>query len=343
MKDALNRVVAGKSLSEAEAMETMTRLMDGAMGASEMGAFLTALRMKGETIDEITGFARVMREKSVQVPTARRPLVDTCGTGGDTVKTFNISTSAAFVVAGAGVAVAKHGNRAVTSKCGSADVLETLGVRLELTPQQVGKCIDTVGIGFLFARQHHPAMKHAAPVRAELGIRTVFNLLGPLTNPAGAKRQVVGVYDAALCEPLARVLLNLGAQHVLVVHGQAGLDEVASWGETFVAEGRNGAVTTYTLTPGALGIREADPERLTAGCDRREGAAIVHAILNGDEAGPRRDIVAVNAGAALYVAGAAPSLYEGTQIAQRVLQSGAALAKLNELRRATEVAEETTP
>lgn len=305
----------------------MGTIMAGDATPAQLGALLTALRLKGESVEELTGFARGMRAHSLKVTTHRKPLVDTCGTGGAARKTFNISTTAAFIAAAAGVAIAKHGNRAATSKFGSADVLEALGARLDLSPEAVGRCIDEVGIGFLFARSHHPAMKHAAPVRAELGFRTIFNALGPLTNPAGATRQVLGVYDGALCEPLAKVLLRLGAEHVLVVHGKAGLDELSTFGETLVAEGKDGTVKTYTLTPPDLGFSETTPEALAPNND--DPAATVRAILSGTP-GPRREIVLANAGAALYVAGAATSLTDGIALAAETLDSGAALSKLNQ-------------
>jgi anthranilate phosphoribosyltransferase len=330
MQPTLQRLLSGAHLSADEAALAMTAVMDGAATPAQIAGLLTALRMKGETVDEITGFARVMREKAVRVTTKRTPLVDTCGTGGDALKTFNISTTAAFVVAGAGVGVAKHGNRSVTSKCGSADVLEALGVRLDLSPEAVGRCIDAVGIGFLFARSHHPAMKHAAPVRAELGFRTVFNALGPLTNPAGATRQLIGVYDAALCEPLARALGNLGAEHVLVVHGGPGLDEVATFGETTVAEFRGGEVRAYALTARDLGLEEADPASLAPGEDTAASADLLRTVLDGAQ-GPRRDIVLANAGAALYVAGVAETLREGMAQAARAIDSGEARKRLDAL------------
>ncbi|MBC7805124.1 MAG: anthranilate phosphoribosyltransferase [Akkermansiaceae bacterium] len=331
MKTALSKLITGAHLSVAEAEAAMTALTNGNASPAQIGALLAALRVKGETVDEITGFARVLRAKSLRVQTSRRPLLDTCGTGGDTVKTFNISTAAAFVAAAAGVAVAKHGNRAATSKCGSADVLEASGVRLDLDADAVGRCIDAIGIGFLFARAHHPAMKHAAPVRAELGFRTVFNALGPLTNPAGATRQLLGVYDPALCEPLAHVLGNLGAERAMVVHGGPGLDEIATWGETLVAEWDGTAVRTYTITAERLGVSTGDPADLEAGCDAAESAAILQAILNGTDTGAKRDIVAVNAGAALYTAGVADTLTDGVRAAQETLASGAAASKLAEL------------
>ena len=326
MKEVLAKVLSGAHLSEAEAEAAMGQIMAGTATPAQLGALLTALRLKGESIEELTGFARGMRAHSVKVTTARHPLVDTCGTGGAARKTFNVSTTSAFVAAAAGVAIAKHCNRAATSKFGSADVLEALGARLDLTPEAVGHCINEVGIGFLFARSHHPAMKHAAPVRAELGFRTIFNALGPLTNPAGATRQVLGVYDGALCEPLANVLLRLGAEHVLVVHGKAGLDELSTFGETLVAEGKNGAVATYTLTATDLGLTETTPEALAPDDDP---AATVRAILSG-EPGPRREIVLANAGAALYVAGSASSLVAGIARAAQAIDSGAALTKLTQ-------------
>lgn len=331
MKNALSKLTAGGHLTEAEAEAAMTALTEGEASPAQIGALLAALRVKGETVDEITGFARVLRAKSLRVRTTRYPLLDTCGTGGDSVKTFNISTASAFVAAAAGVAVAKHGNRAATSKCGSADVLEACGVRLDLDADAVGRCIDAIGIGFLFARAHHPAMKHAAPVRADLGFRTVFNALGPLTNPAGATRQLLGVYDPALCEPLANVLGKLGAERAMVVHGGPGLDEIATWGETLVAEWDGASVRTYTITPEQLDVRACDPAELEAGCDAAENATILQAILNGTDSGARRNIVAVNAGAALYMGGVADSLVTGVQMAQETLVSGKAAAKLGEL------------
>ncbi|MES2461944.1 MAG: anthranilate phosphoribosyltransferase [Armatimonadota bacterium] len=331
MKNALLKLTSGQTLDREEAAQAMTVIMDGDATPAQIGALLAALRVKGETVEEITGFARVMRERSLRVHTNRRPLIDTCGTGGDTVKTFNISTAAAFVAAAAGAGVAKHGNRSVTSKCGSADVLETLGVCLDLSPEAVGRCIDTVGIGFLFARNHHPAMKYAAGPRAELGVRTVFNALGPLTNPARASRQVIGVYDSALCAPLAEVLGNLGSEHVLVVHGKAGLDEIATFGETLVAEYRNGTLRTFTLTPEMLGLSEATPADVAAGCDSAENAAFLRAVLSGEDRGPRRDIVLANASAALFVAGIVETLPDGVQKAAETIDSGAAAATLDAL------------
>lgn len=330
MREILARAASGAPLSAAQAAEAMTRIMDGEATPAQIGALLAALRTRGETVDEIAGFARVMRARAIAVRSHRTPLVDTCGTGGDTVKSFNISTAAALVASAAGAAIAKHGNRAVTSKAGSADVLEALGVRLDLDADAVGRCIDAVGIGFLFARAHHPAMRHAAPVRAELGFRTIFNALGPLTNPAGATRQVIGVYDPTLCEPLARVLLLLGAEHALVVHGMAGLDEIATFGETVVAAVRDGGVTVGRITADALGLPEGSPEAIAPGADPAENADLLRAVLDGAP-GARRDIVLANAAAALFVAGVAPSLAEGVPLAARAIDTGAARQKLDDL------------
>ena len=332
---ALSKIVTGTHLDADEAAGVMAQVMDGEATSAQIAGLLTALRMKGETVDEITGFARVMRDRSLRVPTTRYPLVDTCGTGGDVCKTFNISTAAAFVAAASGIAVAKHGNRSVTSKCGSADVLEAMGIRLDLSPEAVGACVDAVGIGFLFARNHHPAMKYAAAPRTELGIRTVFNALGPLTNPAGATRQVVGVYAPALCPILARVLLNLGSEHVLVVHGQIGLDEIATFGETIIAEGRYGEVITRTISAATLGLPEAKPAEVAPGATIDDSVRFLLGVLDGSDRGARRSIVLANAAAALFVAGAAATLAEGVIRAGEVIDSGAAIAKVEALRRFT--------
>ena len=330
MKELLAKVVTGTALGAAEAADAMAAIMDGNATPTQIAALLTALRCRGETVDEITGFARVMRSRAIPVRTRRQPLVDTCGTGGDSVKSFNISTAAAIVAAAAGAAIAKHGNRAVTSKAGSADVLEALGVRIDLDPDAVGRCIDSVGIGFLFARSHHPAMKHAAPVRAELGFRTVFNVLGPLTNPAGATRQVIGVYDAAWCEPLAKVLAQLGTEHALVVHGIAGIDEIATFGQTVVASAQGGDVRVGRIDPTVLGLAEANPAAIAPGNSPDENAAMLRAVLDG-EYGPRRDIVLANAAAALFVAGIASSLRDGVAQATAAVDTGAASQKLADL------------
>ena len=331
--EALQKVVRGESLNADEAAGAMTMIMGGEAPATQVAALLTALRMKGETVEEIAGFARIMREHAVRLSPTRTPLVDTCGTGGDKLKTFNISTAAAFVVAGAGVGVAKHGNRSVTSKSGSADVLEALGITLTIPPAAVEACIDRIGIGFLFAPSFHPAMKHAGPVRKEIGIRTVFNILGPLTNPAGAPCQVIGVFDAALTEPLARVLGMLGSLRAFVVHGLVGLDEWSTAGPTQVSELRDGAVTTRIYRSADVGLPEAPPDALLGG-GPAENAELIHALFRG-QAGPQRDIVLLNAAAALVAAGAATHIADGIEQAAVSIDSGAALAKLVALREMT--------
>ena len=328
MKEFISKVVEGKNLSGEEAEQAMKLIMSGKATPAQIAGFLTALRMKGETIDEIAAFARVMRQFAVQInPRVQGRLVDTCGTGGDRVKTFNISTIAAFVVAGAGVAIAKHGNRSVTSKAGSADLLEALGVNLELSPERVESIIESTGIGFMFAPLFHGAMKHAIGPRREIGIRTVFNVLGPLTNPANAQAQVLGVFDAALVEPLARVLARLGVEHALVVHGLEGMDEISTCGETLVAELKGGEVETYRIAPEDFGIERASPEEL-AGRDAQGNAEIARALLQAEEEGARRDIVVLNAAAGIYVAGRAKSIHSAIGMAERSIDSGRAHEKL---------------
>ena len=327
--DVLAKVVEGQDLSAAEAEAVMEEIMAGRATDAQIAGLLVALRMKGETAAEIAGFARAMRRHALKVTVSRRDVIDTCGTGGDAFDTFNISTAAAIVAAAAGAAVAKHGNRSVTSRCGSADVLERLGVRLDLTPEQVGRCIDEIGIGFLFAPALHPAMKYAIGPRRELRLRTVFNLLGPLTNPADARRQVLGVFDARWVRPVAEALRDLGSEHALVVHGLDGLDEISTTGPTAVAELKDGRVAEYELIPEALGFTRARPEDIAAG-DVDESAEILRAVLEGEE-GPRLDIVLINAGAALYVAGRAGSIEGGIALAREAVASGAAVKKLDEL------------
>ena len=329
MKNALKILSEAKDLSQEDAARVMGVLMRGEASQDDMALLLTRLHEKGECSEEIIGFARTMREFSTRVETRRKPLVDTCGTGGDHAGTFNISTTAAFVVAGAGVAVAKHGNRSATSKCGSADVLEHLGVNIEASPERVGACIDGIGIGFLFARTLHSAMKHVAPVRAALKTRTVFNVLGPLTNPAGADGQVMGVFDAALTEPLAKVLAELGTRHAFVVAGADGLDELTTAAASIVAEARDGAVRCYELTPEQFGLARALPEALRGG-DAAENAAILRNVLEGGP-GPRRDIVLLNAAPAIVAGEAAATLEEGVSVAAKAIDTGAALDKLDKL------------
>ncbi len=338
--EAVRALVDGRPLSRIEAAAAMEAIMTGAATNAQIAAFLTALRMKGETVEELIGFAQVMRQKVVRIRahgeemaaltgTDREMLVDTCGTGGDAAGTFNVSTATAFVVAGTGLRVAKHGNRSVSSLCGSADVVETLGINLELTPAQVARCIDEAGIGFLYAPLLHTAMRHVMPARREMGIRTVFNMLGPLTNPAGANAQVIGVYAAALTEPLARVLAELGTARAFVVHGADGLDEISNTGESRISEVREGAVRTFTVRPEEFGVDRATIAELRGG-DREQNADIIRAILDG-ESGPRRDIVVMNAAAALVAGGRARELKEGVEVAARSIDSGAARAKLEAL------------
>ncbi len=330
LSEIIAKVVEGENLSRDDAYAAMTAIMRGEATDAQIGAFLVALRMTGETAEQIGGFARAMRESSLRVHCAHPNLVDTCGTGGDTLDTFNISTAAALVTAAAGVPVAKHGNRSVSSRCGSADVLKELGVRIDLQPAEVEICLDEVGIGFLFAPTHHPAMKYAIGPRRELGLRTVFNILGPLTNPAGATRQVLGVFAPELTELMAEALADLHSAHALVVHGMDGLDELSTLGETRVTEMRAGAIETRLITPEQFGIRRARAEQI-AGDEPAASAQMLLAALSGEDQ-PRADIVALNAAAALYVGGAAPDLAAGIELAREVIASGAALAKLEELR-----------
>jgi len=328
-KEVLWRLVAGESLSREETEELFGALMDGQVSEPIKAALLVALRMKGEAVSEISGAAAAMRRRVIPIPHTSEGIVDTCGTGGDGRGTFNISTAAALVAAAAGVSVAKHGNRSVSSKSGSADVLAALGVRIEIDPATAGQALDTVGITFLFAPLLHPAMREVMPVRRELGMRTIFNVLGPLTNPAGARRQVMGVYSQTLVEPIGQVLRDLGAEHALVVHGD-GLDEITTTGPTTVSEVRDGEVRTYTLEPERFGLRRVRVEDLAGGMPE-DNAALMHRVFGG-ESGPLADVTALNAGAAVYVAGLAPSLEEGVETALDILASGAAAGKLDELK-----------
>ncbi|HEY3364795.1 MAG TPA: anthranilate phosphoribosyltransferase [Symbiobacteriaceae bacterium] len=330
MKSLITQVAEGRNLSEAQAETAMALMMSGDATAAQVAAFLMALRIKGETVEEITGCARVMRSKATPVVHSRGNAVDTCGTGGDKSNTFNISTTAAFVVAGAGVPVAKHGNRAASSLTGSADVLEALGINLTLTAADVGRCIDEVGMGFMFAPALHSSMKHVAPVRREIGMRTIFNVLGPLTNPAGAQAQVMGVFHPNLTEPLARVLGNLGCRHALVVHGLDGVDEISISGPTVVSEMEDGFVQTYRITPEDVGLDRAPREYIRGGA-KEENARITEAVLAGEK-GPRRDVVLLNAAAALLAAGKVKSLREGVRLSEESIDSGAARGALEGLR-----------
>ena len=335
IREAINRVIERKDLDEKQMVEVMNEIMNGEATPAQIGSFITALRMKGETIDEISGAARVMREKATRISTGvavekGEILVDTCGTGGDSSGTFNVSTATAFVVAAAGIPVAKHGNRSISSHCGSADVLQALGVNLELTPDQVGNCVREVGIGFLFAPMLHGAMKYAIGPRREIGIRTIFNVLGPLTNPAGANVQLLGVYSPDLCEKIARVLGRLGSLRALVVCGAGNVDECTTTGVTEVAELSNGEVKTYTVQPEAVGLSRSRLADLKGGHTPEESAVILRDVLGGAE-GPKRSMLLLNSGAALYVAGKVPGLETGVKLAADIIDSGAALAKLDAL------------
>jgi anthranilate phosphoribosyltransferase len=335
--EAVKTLVERRDLTRMEAAAAMEAIMSGAATNAQIASFLTALRMKGETVEELIGFAQVMRQKAVRVRTRtsdaaaltgtdREMLIDTCGTGGDASGTFNVSTATAFVVAGAGLKVAKHGNRSNSSLCGSADVVEALGVSLDLTPQQVGRCIDEIGIGFLYAPLLHTAMKHVMAARREIGVRTVFNLLGPLTNPASANAQLIGVAHESLTEPLARVLAELGTHRAFVVHGADGLDEISNTGESHLSEVREGLVTSYTVRPQDFGLPQARIADLRGG-DRQQNAQIIRDILGG-EPGPKRDIVLMNAAAALAAGAQAGTLKEGVALAAKSVDSGAARDRL---------------
>ena len=325
IRDAIAALVDGRDLTEAEAASCMEELMTGEATPAQIAAFLVALRLKGETVDEITGMARVMREKSLHVEVAG-PLLDTCGTGGDASGTFNASTAAAFVAAGAGARVAKHGNRAMTSACGSADVLEALGVKIDLAPEGVAASIEQAGIGFMFAQAFHPAMKHVAPVRREIGVRTVFNILGPLTNPAGAQSQVLGVADALLAEKLAEVLGRLGVKRALVVHGEDGLDEVSPNAPTLVYDLQGGRVTISRVDPAGLGLAAHEAGEVRGG-SADENAAALRRVLGGEQ-GALRDFTLLNAAAALVAGGLAADFKEGIARAANSIDSGAAQERL---------------
>ncbi|MDZ7828670.1 MAG: anthranilate phosphoribosyltransferase [Halofilum sp. (in: g-proteobacteria)] len=333
IQQAIQTVVEREDLTSAQMTEVMRQIMTGEATDSQIGGFLIALRMKGETVDEVVGAATVMRELSSRVKVKVDHLVDTCGTGGDQSGTFNVSTAAALVTSAAGANVAKHGNRSVSSASGSADLLEAAGVNLDLTPEQVGRCIEKTGIGFLFAPAHHKAMRYAIGPRREMGVRTVFNVLGPLTNPAGAPNQVIGVFDESWVEHLARVLGELGSRHVMVVHAADGLDEISIGAGTRVAEFRDGDISTYTVQPEDFDMQRANIARIRVS-SIDESLAMVRSVLDNEE-GPARDIVALNAGAAIYVAGVADSLHEGVEKAREVIANGAARINLDELVRAS--------
>ena len=334
-KQALEQLLSGRGLGQADMLSLMQQVMGGELTPAQIAGLVIALRVKGESVDEITAAATVMRALSSKVEIADNAhLIDTCGTGGDGIQTFNVSTCAAFVAAAAGAKVAKHGGRSVSSTCGSADVLEALGVNVHLTPQQVAKCVDEIGIGFMFAPNHHSAMKHAAPVRRELGVRTIFNLLGPLTNPASAKRQVMGVFSQDLTLKLAKVLQNLGSEHVLVVHGADGMDEISFTGDTFVAELKDGKVREYTLNPAQFGLKLHALKSIRVE-NAQQSKAMILDVLNGKSSAGKnsaaRDIVLLNAGAAIYTAGLQANIHAGIEHAAKVIDSGGALAKLEAL------------
>jgi anthranilate phosphoribosyltransferase len=328
IKEAIAALVSGRSLAADDAAQVMEEIMQGEATPAQFGAFVTALRLKGETVEEIVGLARTMRARAIPVITDGL-VVDTCGTGGDGSQTFNISTTAAFVAAGAGLKVAKHGNRAMSSQCGSADVLEALGVKIDLNAAQVQRCLQEIGIGFMFAPAFHPAMKYAAVPRREIGIRTVFNILGPLTNPAGAKAQVLGVADESLVEKMAQALQNLGCHHALVVHGADGLDEITISGKTHICELKGGHIVNYTINPEDIGLTCAGSESLKGG-SAKENAELLRNILSGIP-GPQRDAVLMNTAAVLLAGDKVETLRRGVELAQKTIDSGHARNKLEQL------------
>lgn len=327
IRDAIETVVSGASLSMEDAAQVMNEIMSGEATPAQFGAFVTALRLKGETVAEIAGMAQVMRAHSLRVDVGG-DLVDTCGTGGDDIGAFNISTAAAFVAAGAGAKVAKHGNRAMSGACGSADVLEALGAKIDLSPQSVARCLDETGFGFMFAQRYHPSMRFAAPPRREIGIRTVFNILGPLTNPAGAKSQLIGVADPLAAPNMAQALGILGSQRALIVHGEDGMDEITIAGATRIWELSGGAVSEYAITPESLGLQRASIDAIRAP-DATQSAATLRAVIDG-KPGAARDITLLNAAAALLAANKAPSPQDGIAAAAQSIDDGSAQRRLNE-------------
>ncbi|MNI00346.1 Anthranilate phosphoribosyltransferase [compost metagenome] len=329
IQQAIATTITGQHLSREEARNVMHEIMEGLATPAQIGSLLTALRIKGETLEEVTGFAETMRSKATSLKVLQHNLLDTCGTGGDGADTFNISTASALVAAAGGVRVAKHGNRAMSSKSGSADVLEALGVNIQLTAEQAEQCLDQVGICFMFAQSYHQSMKHAAAPRKELGIRTVFNLLGPLTNPAGADRQLLGVFDRSKTELVARVLQALGLERAMVVASLDGMDEISVSASTQITELKNGLINTFEITPDDLGLRAHTIEEI-AGGDAAANAAIIRRVFSG-ERGAYRDVVLANAGACFYVTGHCATLQEGVKYAANVIDSGKVMLKLNEL------------
>lgn len=333
IKEVIQNIMEFKDLTQEEAFDVATEIMTGKITDAQIAAFLVSLRLKGETIDEITGFARAMRAKATRIICNSECLVDTCGTGGDRSGTFNVSTLSGFVAAGAGCRIAKHGNRSVSSRCGSADLFVELGIKIDISPKVISRCIDENGIGFLFAPRLHKAMKYAINPRREIGVRTIFNILGPLTNPADAKRQLLGVFHEGFTEPLANVLAKLGSEHVLVVHGEDGLDEITLTGKTKVSELFRGKISNYTLDPDEFGLRRVKPEEIKGG-GPAVNAKIALDILRGRK-GPPRDLVLLNAGAVIYVSGEASSIGEGIELAEESIDSGRAVGKLEVLRKMT--------
>lgn len=329
IREAIIKVIEGEDLTRSEAIAVMTEIMEGSATPAQIGSFITALRMKSETVEEITGFACVMRAMATKVNCKAQKVVDTCGTGGDGLNTFNISTASAFVASGAGATVAKHGNRSVSSACGSADVLKELGVNIEADVAVVEKCLDEVGIGFLFAPLLHKAMKHAIGPRREIGIRTVFNVLGPLTNPAGAKSQLLGVYNAKLTDVMANVLKNLGSERVFVVHGDDGEDEISITGQTRISELCDGNIHNYSVNPEDFGLHKASLKEIIGG-DVKENARMLLSILDGEK-GAKRNAVVLNASAVLVSAGIAKDIKSGINIAEESIDRGRAKQKLNDL------------
>lgn len=333
MKKYIHKIQHKENLAPEEIEALMQEIMSGAAHEDDVALFLLALRAKGATVEEITGAAKIMRQFVVGVKTKHKDLLDTCGTGGDKKNTFNISTITAFVVAGAGVAVAKHGNRSVSSRCGSADLLEALGINLNVEQQHLSSCLDEIGIAFLFAQKLHPAMKHVASIRKKLGVETIFNILGPLSNPAKATHQILGVYSRDLIEPMAHVLKNLGLKRALVVHGADGLDEITTADKTYMSEYNGTEIAAYDITPEELGLSRAQPRDLEGG-DLNTNIGIFLDILNG-KAGPKREIVLLNAAYAFYVAGRTDNILEAMELAAQTIDSGKALKKLEELREFT--------
>ncbi|MCU6708349.1 anthranilate phosphoribosyltransferase [Paenibacillus sp. J5C_2022] len=330
MQNALGKIMSGSNLTRGEAAYVMSLIMNGEATNAQIGGIAAALRMKGESREEITGFAEAMRTFSSRVQTEQSGLLDTCGTGGSGIHKFNISTASSIIASASGIRVAKHGNRAMSGKAGSADVLEALGVQISLSPEQAAACLDRIGLCFMFAQIYHPSLRHAAAPRRELGVRTIFNMLGPLTNPAGADRQLLGLYDRSRTETIAEVLRELGLKRAMVVSSHDGLDEISLSAPTQISELNGGAVTTYDVTPEELGLKRSPISEVSGG-DPAKNADIIRAIFRGEETGAYRDIVLANAGACIYIGGGASSLTEGVDLAASTIDSGAASAKLQQL------------